>query len=250
MKFNISDPVSGGQKTIAIDDENQYRALFDKKMGDQFPGETLGQQFAGYVFKITGGNDKEGFSMRQGILKNGRVRILMKKGHKCYRPRREGERKRKSVRGCIVGKDISVLALSIVQHGEKPIPAITDKTRARSLGPKRASKIRKLYSLESKDDVRKYIVRKDKKNNKKKAPKIQRLVTQERIRRKKAVRKIRLQRIDATKKAVGTYKKMLEELRKKKVDKKAAAKSAKKDVAAKPAVPKQTGTDQLSLMTH
>lgn len=36
--------------------------------------------------------------------------------------------------------------------------------------------------------MRKYIVRKDKKNNKKKAPKIQRLVTQERIRRKKAVR--------------------------------------------------------------
>lgn len=90
-------------------------------MGNEFPGEALGPQFAGYVFKITGGNDKDGFSMRQGIMKNGRVRILMAKGHKCYRPRREGERKRKSVRGCIVGKDISVLALTIVKHGEKPI---------------------------------------------------------------------------------------------------------------------------------
>jgi small subunit ribosomal protein S6e len=90
-------------------------------MGNEFPGETLGTQYAGYIFRITGGNDKEGFSMRQGILKAGRVRILMAKGHKCYRPRRDGQRKRKSVRGCIIGKDLSVIALSIVKHGEKPI---------------------------------------------------------------------------------------------------------------------------------
>jgi len=37
----------------------------------------------------------------------------MAKGHKTYRPRRAGERKRKSVRGCIVGADIAILNLSI-----------------------------------------------------------------------------------------------------------------------------------------
>jgi small subunit ribosomal protein S6e len=157
-------------------------------MGNEFPGEVLGQQFAGYIFKITGGNDKDGFCMRQGLLKNGRLRLLMAKGHKCYRPRREGERKRKSVRGCIVGKDLSVLALTIVKHGEQPIKDITDKKRARSLGPKRASKIRKLYQLEKGDDVRKYVVRKEMKNKKFKAPKIQRLVTCRRRLRKKAIR--------------------------------------------------------------
>jgi small subunit ribosomal protein S6e len=93
-------------------------------MGNEFPGETLDPKFAGYIFKITGGNDKDGFCMRQGILKNGRVRILMDKNQKCYRQRRKGERKRKSVRGCIVGKDIGVLALSIVKHGEIPIEGI------------------------------------------------------------------------------------------------------------------------------
>jgi len=159
-------------------------------MGNEFPGETLGQAYLGYIFKITGGNDKDGFSMRQGILKAGRVRILMSKGHKCYRTRREGERKRKSVRGCIIGKDLSVIALTIVKQGEKPIVGITDVKRARSLGPKRASKIRQLYGLEPKDDVRKFIVRKDRKSGKgkKKAPKIQRLVTTERVRRKKVIR--------------------------------------------------------------
>jgi len=51
----------------------------------------LGDQFKGYVFRITGGNDKEGFPMRQGIFAKGRVRIFMRKGQKGYRPRRTGE---------------------------------------------------------------------------------------------------------------------------------------------------------------
>lgn len=210
-------------------------------MGNEFPGELLGQQFAGYVFKITGGNDKEGFSMRQGILKAGRVRILMEKGHKCYRPRRDGERKRKSVRGCIVGKDLSVIALSIIKHGEKAIEGVTTVKRARSLGPKRASKIRSLYQLEKKDDVRKYIVRKKGKSGKStKSPKIQRLVTSERIRRKKVIHKIKQERLDATKKAVVEYKKVIDEVRKRKqAAKKSPAKEAKPVAAAAAPAPKK-----------
>jgi small subunit ribosomal protein S6e len=107
-----------------VDNSWYSRALFDKRMGNEFDGALLGKQFAGYTFKITGGNDKDGFTMRQGILKCGRVRILMKKGQKCYRQRRTGERKRKSVRGCIVGKDLSVIALSIVKRGEAALDSI------------------------------------------------------------------------------------------------------------------------------
>ncbi len=62
-----------------------------------------------------------------------------------YRPRRDGERKRKSVRGCIVGPDIAALMLVIVKKGEAELPGITDKYVPRRLGPKRASKIRKLF---------------------------------------------------------------------------------------------------------
>ena len=223
--------------------ENHSRALFDKRMGNEFPGETLGAQYAGYVFKITGGNDKDGFTMRQGIMKNGRVRILMAKGHKCYRPRRDGQRKRKSVRGCIVGKDISVLALTIIKHGEQPIAGITDVKRPRKLGPKRASKIRRLYNLEKKDDVRKFVVRRTLKNGKQKAPKIQRLVTNDRIRRKRVIRKIKQERLEATKKAVGEYKKLITEYRKQhkrvakpagKVEGKPAPTSAPSTVPPKP----------------
>lgn len=47
-------------------------------MGSDVDGEILDAEFKGYTLRITGGNDKQGFSMKQGVLVNGRVRILMK----------------------------------------------------------------------------------------------------------------------------------------------------------------------------
>uniref|UniRef100_A0A4W2ETA9 Small ribosomal subunit protein eS6 n=1 Tax=Bos indicus x Bos taurus TaxID=30522 RepID=A0A4W2ETA9_BOBOX len=96
--------------------------------------------------------------MKQGVLTHGRVRLLLSKGHSCYRPRRTGERKCKSVRGCIVDANLSVLNLVIVKKGEKDIPGLTDTTVPHRLGPKRASRIRKLFNLSKEDDVRQYVV--------------------------------------------------------------------------------------------
>ena len=55
--------------------------------------------------------------MKQGVMTTGRVRLLLKKGDKCYRERRNGERRRKSVRGCIVDAQLSVCNLVIVTKG-------------------------------------------------------------------------------------------------------------------------------------
>ena len=55
-----------------------------------------------------------------------------------------GERKRKSCRGCIVGPDLSVLNLAVVKKGDNEVEGLTDSTIPRRLGPKRASKIRKV----------------------------------------------------------------------------------------------------------
>ena len=85
--------------------------------------------------------------MKQGILVNGRVRILMKKKTTTFRPRRTGERKRKSVRGCICGPDLSVIALKVLTKGEKEVEGLTDSERPRRLGPKRASSIRQAFVL-------------------------------------------------------------------------------------------------------
>src|SRR5690348_15719347 len=83
--------------------------------------------------------------MKQGVLLPSRVRLLLSKGHSCYRPRRTGERKRKSVRGCIVASDMSVLSVTIVKQGEQDLPGLTDTTVPKRLGPKRANNIRKFF---------------------------------------------------------------------------------------------------------
>lgn len=41
------------------------------------------QEFRGYVFKIMGGCDKQGFPMKQGVLTPGRVRLLLHRGLLC-----------------------------------------------------------------------------------------------------------------------------------------------------------------------
>ena len=82
------------------------RNFYDKRISQEVDGEVLGEDFKGYVFRcgiccglatspwppphalcapsvvcsISGGNDKQGFPMQQGILVNNRVRLLMGKG--------------------------------------------------------------------------------------------------------------------------------------------------------------------------
>ena len=168
----------------------------------------------GYVLRISGGNDKQGFPMKQGVMTNGRVRLLLSKGHSCYRPRRTGERKRKSVRGCIVDSQLSVLSLVIVKKGDQDIPGLTDKTLPRRLGPKRVGKIRKMFNLTKEDDVRQYVIRrplpeKEGKKAKTKAPKIQRLVTPTVLQRKRKRMALKRYRAQKAKDEATNYTKLL-----------------------------------------
>lgn len=215
MKLNISFPANGSQKLIEIDDERKLRVFMDKRMGAEVSGDSISDEFKGYIFRITGGNDKQGFPMKQGVMHPTRVRLLLSDGHSCYRPRRTGERKRKSVRGCIVGMDLSVLALSIVKQGDNELPGLTDTVHPKRLGPKRATKIRKFFGLTKEDDVRKYVIRREvqpKGEGKKpysKAPKIQRLVTPQRLQHKRHRIALKRRNAERSKDAATEYSALL-----------------------------------------
>merc|ERR1719197_1455155 len=126
MKLNVCNPELGQQKTFTIDDEHKIMPFYEKRMGAELEADCLGDEFKGYVFRISGGNDKQGFPMMQGVLKNQRVRILFKDGMLCFRERRNGSRKRKSVRGCIVNHDLAILNLVLVKAGEQQIEGLND----------------------------------------------------------------------------------------------------------------------------
>jgi small subunit ribosomal protein S6e len=164
--------------------------------------------------------------MKQGVFCNNRIKLLLAPGTSGYRAKRKGERKRRSVRGCIVGPDIKMLSLTLIKKGEKEIPGLTDETKNRRLGPKRASGIRKLYGIEKAEGekttqsscalIKKHAIRRTFKSAKKpditrhKAPKIQRLVTESRLRRKRIQKEDKVKRWKRTIALTEEYKKVFD----------------------------------------
>ena len=139
------------------------------------------------------------------------------------------------MRGCIVGLDLATLNLILVKKGNDEIPGFTDEQRPRRLGPKRANKIRKMFALTKEDDVRKFVVRRELTigNKKYKAPKIQRLVTPERLHRMKRTTTIRIKKLQEHRKDKEEYEKLCQKRKAEDKARKAAEVSKKKQAKKK-----------------
>jgi small subunit ribosomal protein S6e len=57
-------------------DEHKLRIFYEKRMGAEVEVDSLGDEWKGYVLRITGGNDKQGFPMKQGVLSNSKLLIF------------------------------------------------------------------------------------------------------------------------------------------------------------------------------
>lgn len=117
IRIVVSDPEKGNAYQIEPE-ESQSKNLIGMEVGDKFKGEKIG--LSGYELKITGGSDKEGFSMRADVRGSGRTRAFLSKGPG-YKPKKNGERRRKTVRGKIVSDSTVQLNTKIVGWGDKPL---------------------------------------------------------------------------------------------------------------------------------
>ncbi len=101
----------GKSRQIEIPEEKQA-ALFGKKIGDIIDGSFLG--FQGVKLKITGGSDEDGFPMRPDFPGMRRQRLLLT-GGVGFHPKRDGLRKKKSVRGNTISNDISQINMVVIE---------------------------------------------------------------------------------------------------------------------------------------
>lgn len=117
-KLNISGggegPGKGLSKLIEID-EQKFR-FEGMKIGAIIKGGLIG--FPNYEFKITGGSDSSGFPMRKDVQGPVKKKILLKKRGIGYKPKRQGEKRRRTVRGNEVSQDMSLLNLVVTKYGE------------------------------------------------------------------------------------------------------------------------------------
>jgi len=98
--------------------------LIGKNIGDTVSGDIAG--LSGYTLKLTGGTDKDGFAMRGDLPGPGRRKILIA-GGVGYKPKAEGVKKRKSMRGREISSDIAQINTVIVEYGQKSLSEIFPK---------------------------------------------------------------------------------------------------------------------------
>lgn len=115
-KVVVSD--KGESHQIEIEDGAEINGLV---IGDEFDGKVVGLD--GYTLKITGGSDKNGFTMKKDVPGTRRIRSLLSGGIG-YNPKADGVKRRKTVRGNTIADDIVQVNTKVTSAGSKPIAEI------------------------------------------------------------------------------------------------------------------------------
>jgi small subunit ribosomal protein S6e len=115
FKLVISEGKDSHQMEVPVAESRQFLGL---KIGEEFDASSIGLN--GYTLKITGGSDKNGFPMKKDVEGPRRIRSLLS-GGTGFKPKRDGQRRRKTVRGNTISDDIVQISAVIAQKGKKSI---------------------------------------------------------------------------------------------------------------------------------
>jgi small subunit ribosomal protein S6e len=123
FKVVVNDTKNGKSHQVQVSGHHA-NSLVGKKIGDEVDGIFI--SLPGYKLKITGGTDKDGFSMRADLPGVGRRRILLSEGKGFHAPD-NGMRRKKSIRGNTVSLDIVQINMKVTKHSSRKIEDLIKK---------------------------------------------------------------------------------------------------------------------------
>jgi small subunit ribosomal protein S6e len=116
----VNDSKNGKSYQVQVSGHHA-NSLIGKKIGDEVDGIFI--SLPGYKLNITGGTDKDGFAMKKDLPGMGRRRLLLSEG-KGFKPKENGMRKKKSVRGNTINQDIVQINMKVAKEGSKSIDSL------------------------------------------------------------------------------------------------------------------------------
>ena len=113
----VADPEEGAAHQRAVEGQDANRFI-GRSIGEEVDGSAVGLD--GYTVEITGGSDTAGRPMREDVAGSALTSILVD-GGTGYKPTREGERKRVTVRGREVGEETRQINAAIADRGDQSV---------------------------------------------------------------------------------------------------------------------------------
>ncbi|MFC4358117.1 30S ribosomal protein S6e [Halobium salinum] len=110
----VSDPASGKTYQREVEGQDANRFL-GRELGEEVDGAAVGLD--GFTLEITGGSDNAGRPMREDVA-GANLKELLLEGGVGYKPSREGERKRITVRGREVSDETAQVNVKVVDAEE------------------------------------------------------------------------------------------------------------------------------------
>jgi len=123
FKVIVSDPEAGKSKVVELEGTRAV-PLIGRRLGEVIDGTVVGM--SGQKLQITGGSDKDGFPMRPNIHGGVRVNVILSESVG-FHPNREGERRRKTLRGNVITEEIVQVNMKVVEKPKKAKRAKKEK---------------------------------------------------------------------------------------------------------------------------
>ncbi|WP_226004264.1 30S ribosomal protein S6e [Natrinema salinisoli] len=114
----VGDPESGLAHQLEAEEQDANRFI-GKSIGEEVDGGAVGLD--GYTLEITGGSDEAGRPLNRDVAGANLKEVLMKGEQTGYKPSRDGERRRITVRGREVSDAVAQINASIVERGSTDV---------------------------------------------------------------------------------------------------------------------------------